>query len=49
MKLIDSNVSLGEWPFGTIGITSARNLKKHLEASGIETLSQVKRILKWGN
>ena len=37
MKLIDTNVSLGEWPFGTVGITSARTLKKHLNTSGIGT------------
>lgn len=37
MKLIDINVSLGEWPFGTIGITSGRRLREHLAASSIET------------
>lgn len=36
-KLIDTNVSLGEWPFATVGLTSARSLRKHLEASGIGT------------
>jgi predicted TIM-barrel fold metal-dependent hydrolase len=37
VKLIDTNVSLGEWPFGTVGITSARRLREHLTASSIET------------
>jgi predicted TIM-barrel fold metal-dependent hydrolase len=36
-KLIDTNVSLGEWPFATVGLTSARSLTRHLEASGIGT------------
>jgi len=37
MRLIDTNVCLGEWPFGTVGITSARRLREHLAASSIET------------
>jgi predicted TIM-barrel fold metal-dependent hydrolase len=37
VKLIDTNVSLGEWPFGTVGITSGRRLREHLAASSIDT------------
>jgi predicted TIM-barrel fold metal-dependent hydrolase len=37
VKLIDTNVSLGEWPFGTVGLTSARILRKRLNASSIGT------------
>lgn len=36
-KLIDTNVSLGEWPFATVGLTSARSLKNHLASSDIGT------------
>ncbi|RKX28789.1 MAG: hypothetical protein DRP71_16970 [Verrucomicrobia bacterium] len=37
MKLIDTNVSFGEWPFGTVGITSAKRLRNHLDSCSIKT------------
>jgi len=37
VKLFDTNVSFGEWPFGTVGITSARRLRESLEDCSIET------------
>ncbi len=35
MKLIDINVSYGEWPFGNTGITNAAKLRTQLSAAGI--------------
>ena len=35
--LIDTNVSFGEWPFGTVGIANAAKLRSRLTGAGIGT------------